>query len=49
MNRRIAIALMLAAGAGAAQAQSTLDAVKAKGHVQCGVNPGLAGFSQPDS
>src|SRR5688500_15930625 len=30
-------------------AQSTLDAVKAKGYVQCGVNTGLAGFSQPDS
>jgi general L-amino acid transport system substrate-binding protein len=29
--------------------QSTLDAVKAKGFVQCGVNTGLAGFSQPDS
>ena len=35
--------------AGAVQAQSTLDAVKAKGFVQCGVNTGLAGFSQPDS
>jgi general L-amino acid transport system substrate-binding protein len=35
--------------AGAAQAQSTLDAVKSKGFVQCGVNTGLAGFSQPDS
>jgi general L-amino acid transport system substrate-binding protein len=35
--------------ASAAQAQSTLDAVKAKGFVQCGVNTGLAGFSQPDS
>ena len=32
-----------------AWAQSTLDAVKAKGFVQCGVNTGLAGFSQPDS
>ena len=32
-----------------AQAPSTLDAVKAKGYVQCGVNVGLAGFSQPDS
>ena len=30
-------------------AQSTLDAVKSKGYVQCGVNTGLAGFSQPDS
>jgi general L-amino acid transport system substrate-binding protein len=33
----------------AAAAQSTLDTVRAKGHVQCGVNTGLAGFSQPDS
>jgi general L-amino acid transport system substrate-binding protein len=32
-----------------AAAQSTLDAVKKKGFVQCGVNTGLAGFSQPDS
>jgi general L-amino acid transport system substrate-binding protein len=32
-----------------AGAQSTLDAVRAKGYVQCGVNTGLAGFSQPDS
>jgi len=29
--------------------QSTLEAVRAKGFVQCGVNTGLAGFSQPDS
>jgi len=34
---------------GNALAQSTLDAVKAKGFVQCGVNTGLAGFAQPDS
>ena len=33
----------------AAFAQSTLDAVKAKGFVACGTNTGLAGFSQPDS
>ena len=33
----------------AAGAQSTLDAVRARGFVQCGVNTGLAGFSQPDS
>ncbi len=32
-----------------AYGQSTLDAVKSKGFVQCGVNTGLAGFSQPDS
>ncbi len=43
--------VMLAAWGSAAMAQgpSTLDAVKAKGYVQCGVNVGLAGFSQPDS
>ena len=35
--------------AGGAFAQSTLSAVKSKGYVQCGVNTGLAGFSQPDS
>lgn len=31
-----------------AQAGATLDAVKAKGFVQCGVNLGLYGFSAPD-
>jgi general L-amino acid transport system substrate-binding protein len=31
-----------------AEAQ-TLDAVRKRGHLQCGVNTGLAGFSQPDS
>ena len=34
---------------GNALAQSTLDSVRGKGFVQCGVNTGLAGFSQPDS
>jgi general L-amino acid transport system substrate-binding protein len=33
----------------AALAQSTLDAVRSRGFVQCGVNTGLAGFAQPDS
>lgn len=42
-------AFALTALTGAASAQSTLDAVKAKGFVQCGVNTGLAGFSAPDS
>ena len=42
-----AIAALLAASA--ARAQSTLEAVQKKGFVQCGVNVGLAGFSQPDS
>ena len=35
--------------AGNAHPQSTLEAVAKKGFVQCGVNVGLAGFSQPDS
>ena len=30
-------------------AQSTLQSVRSKGYLQCGVNTGLAGFSQPDS
>ena len=42
-------AFALTAFSGVAAAQSTLDAVKAKGFVQCGVNTGLAGFSAPDS
>jgi general L-amino acid transport system substrate-binding protein len=29
--------------------QSTLDTVRSKGYVQCGVNTGVAGFSAPDS
>jgi general L-amino acid transport system substrate-binding protein len=43
-----ALALAILA-AGGAQAQSTQEAVARKGYVQCGVNVGLAGFSQPDS
>jgi general L-amino acid transport system substrate-binding protein len=38
-------ALTLIAGAAGA---ATLDDVKAKGFVQCGVNTGLLGFAQPD-
>jgi general L-amino acid transport system substrate-binding protein len=33
---------------GTAQAGPIMDAVKQKGFVQCGVNTGLAGFSNPD-
>jgi len=32
-----------------AAAQSTLDAVRAKGYLQCGISTGIAGFSAPDS
>ena len=48
MKTLLAAAIAILA-AGAAQAQSTADAVAKKGYLQCGVNVGLAGFSQPDS
>jgi len=44
-----AVSLVLLALCAGVSAQTTLDAVKARGHLQCGVNTGLAGFSQPDS
>jgi general L-amino acid transport system substrate-binding protein len=47
--KRLALAAAALLASGTLHAQSTLDAVKAKGYVQCGVNTGLAGFSQPDS
>lgn len=40
--------LLAAASIGAAHAGATLDAVKAKGFVQCGVTTGLPGFSVAD-
>ena len=51
MNKKI---LSLAVGAafcfGAVSVSAaTLDDVKSKGHVQCGVSQGLPGFSNPDS
>jgi len=41
-------ALLAVAATGVAHA-STLDDVKAKGFIQCGVNTGLPGFGNPDS
>ncbi|MEZ2130626.1 MULTISPECIES: amino acid ABC transporter substrate-binding protein [unclassified Sinorhizobium] len=41
-------AAMFALGASAASA-TTLEDVKAKGFLQCGVNTGLLGFAQPDA
>ena len=41
-------AVMWGALASPAQAGGTLDGVKAKGFLQCGVNLGLYGFSSPD-
>jgi general L-amino acid transport system substrate-binding protein len=52
MKKTIAtLALGLAASVAAtgANAQATLNAVKQKGFVQCGSNPGLAGFGVPDA
>jgi len=46
---KILIAIALLAACHTALAQSTLDAVRKKGFLQCGVNTGLAGFSQADS
>jgi len=48
MKRKLILAV-LALAALPVYGQTTLDAVKSKGFVQCGVNTGLAGFSQPDS
>jgi general L-amino acid transport system substrate-binding protein len=43
------VAAMMVASAGVAQAQQkTLDAVKGRGQLVCGVNVGLAGFSAAD-
>ena len=48
--RYLVIATALFAGlAGTAHAGKTLDAIKARGQVVCGVNTGLAGFSAADS
>jgi general L-amino acid transport system substrate-binding protein len=46
---RLAVLCVALVLSGAANAQSTLASVRSKGYVQCGVNTGLAGFSQPDS
>ena len=49
---KVAFSAMLAAAALTAlpaHAGKTLDAIKAKGQLVCGVNTGLAGFSQADA
>ena len=42
------LAVVLLMASSPANAGATLDSVKAKGFVQCGVNAGLPGFSNPD-
>jgi general L-amino acid transport system substrate-binding protein len=49
MKRLILAAVAALALTGAAQAQQTLAAVKARGTLICGVSQGFAGFSAPDS
>jgi general L-amino acid transport system substrate-binding protein len=49
MKARLAFVAAALCASGALHAQSTLSAVKSKGYLQCGVNTGLAGFSQPDA
>ena len=46
--KTLGVTAVFVASAGLAQAGETLDAVKAKGFVQCGVSQGLPGFSNPD-
>jgi general L-amino acid transport system substrate-binding protein len=48
MKRLILAAFAAACGAGLAEA-ATLDDIKAKGFVQCGVTGGVPGFSAPDA
>src|SRR5215831_17461888 len=48
MKRALLIAGVLAAGTALAQA-ATLDTVKQRGSLVCGVSTGFAGFSAPDS
>ena len=46
---RAAAALLLGVATLAAQAGETLDGVKARGVVRCGVSEGIAGFSEKDA
>ena len=43
------VAVLVLLFSSAVFSQTTLEAVRAKGYLRCGVNTGLAGFSQPDS
>ena len=49
MRHLVVSAALLAAFAVPAHAGKTLDAIKARGQLVCGVNTGLAGFSAADS
>ena len=44
----LAALVALWAQAGGAQAQATLETIKARGHIICGTSVGVPGFSLPD-
>ena len=48
MKRLLASSAILFSLVAAVQA-GTLDEVKARGTLKCGVNPGLSGFAAPDT
>ncbi|MEL7542870.1 MAG: amino acid ABC transporter substrate-binding protein, partial [Pseudomonadota bacterium] len=45
---RVALGALVAAGFATTASAATLDDIKKKGHVQCGVSQGLPGFSNTD-
>ena len=49
MNRPLGLLLLLMLMTPNADAGQTADGAVKRGYIQCGVNTGLAGFSQPDS
>ncbi len=49
MNKQILLGATAAIAMVSSASAATLDDVKAKGYVQCGVSQGLPGFSNPDS
>ena len=49
MNRQLLLGATAAVAMVSTASAATLDDVKAKGYVQCGVSQGLPGFSNPDS
>lgn len=49
MKKTVLLGAIAATGFAGAAMAGTLDDVKARGHLNCGVNTGLAGFSAPDA
>jgi general L-amino acid transport system substrate-binding protein len=49
LKRLMAAAFVAACTLGSAQAGPTLDAIRARGQLSCGINTGVAGLALPDS